>query len=231
MLRRPAPVSKTKIVAIVAGIIVVLGVAAVIWVGQGRRTRSAPAPGEGNGASPAIAEAGKVKGAPTAPVLVEVFSDFNCSHCADAALNFEKKRLQPYLAAGKIRFQFRHFLVGGIQSYNAAVAAECAGRQEKFWPYHDQLFTAQDPSRALQYSEQDIEKFRQVLVKTATGLGLDTTTFKTCLYNEETKADVAGEHALGTQKKVNSTPTYFIDGVKVEGATDAVIAQIEKALR
>lgn len=175
-----------------------------------------------------IPEMGKVKGKANAPALLEVFSDFNCAHCAANASKFEKEALIPYLAAGKLRLQYRHFLVGGIQSYVAALAADCAGKQDKFWPYHDLLYDNFDPQRHLEYTPADVERFRDELISWAAQLGMDITAFNDCLYDEKTKEAVHVDHSRGEQLQVKITPTYVLNGRKLEGELDDIIAIIKK---
>jgi protein-disulfide isomerase len=177
-----------------------------------------------------IPEVGKVKGQASAPALLEVFSDFNCGHCAANAGEFEKTKLIPYLATGKMRLQYRHFLVGGIQSYAAALAAECAARQGKFWPYHDELYARFDPKRYLEYSEADVTRFRDELISLAAELGLDTTAFTNCLFAASTKEAVMADHYRGEQLQVNITPTYVLNGRKLSDEPDEIIAQINKVV-
>jgi protein-disulfide isomerase len=89
---------------------------------------------------------------------------------------------------------------------HAAVAAECAGQQEKFWEYHDQLFEHQ---RALD---------RDSLFRYARDVGLDIAPFRTCLDDPATMDRVRADVTAGTKVGVDSTPTIFINGRRVDGA-------------
>ncbi|MBT9283384.1 MAG: DsbA family protein [Hydrogenibacillus schlegelii] len=79
-----------------------------------------------------------VRGDPSAPVTIIEFSDFQCPFCNQAYLIL-KQLLQNY--QGKIKLAYRHYpLASHEYAYLAALAAEAAGEQGKFWEMHDLLF-------------------------------------------------------------------------------------------
>jgi protein-disulfide isomerase len=90
-----------------------------------------------SGATPA-----NVLGAPTAAVTVEEFADFQCPTCA--TVHTKMKEINS-LYSGRIKFIYRNFPLTQIHknAYDAAVAAEAAGQQGKFWAMQDQLFNNQ----------------------------------------------------------------------------------------
>jgi protein-disulfide isomerase len=90
----------------------------------------------------------------------------------------------------------------------AAYAAECAGRQGRFWEYHDVLF------------ENGRQLGRDALVGYAERLGLDVRAFDQCLDDPATRARVAADVEAASRAGVNSTPTLFINGRLVEGALE-----------
>ena len=90
----------------------------------------------------------------------------------------------------------------------AAYAAECAGKQRRFWEYHDLLF------------ENGERLGRDALVTYAQRIGLDTSAFERCLEDPATRARVTADVEAATRAGVNSTPTLFINGRLVEGALE-----------
>jgi protein-disulfide isomerase len=90
----------------------------------------------------------------------------------------------------------------------AAAAAECAGRLGRFWEYHDMLFEHQ---KALD---------RDSLFRYARDVGLDIPAFRTCLDDPATMDAIAADVAAGTRLGIESTPTIFINGRRVQGALD-----------
>ena len=90
----------------------------------------------------------------------------------------------------------------------AAVAAECAGEQGKFWQYHNLLFANQQ------------ELGRVFLIQYATRLGMDVARFTECLGRADVQARVREDAAEGGRLGIDSTPTVFINGRKIKGALD-----------
>jgi protein-disulfide isomerase len=155
------------------------------------------------------------KGPDDAPVTIVEFSDFQCPACGQAFLDLHdvvRRRRD-------VRLVFRHFPLDQRCNDNiehavhpvaclAACAAECAAQQGKFWEYHDLLF------------ENQAGLARDNLFAFARDLGLDMPRFRTCLDAPETvdlvREDVRAGSALGIQ----STPTIFINGRRIQGALD-----------
>ena len=88
----------------------------------------------------------------------------------------------------------------------AALAARCAGAQGRFWEYHDLLFVAQP------------DFSRDELLGYARRLGLDTPPFTECLDSARFRDAVLADQREGLDAGVGGTPTFFINGRKIEGA-------------
>lgn len=145
-----------------------------------------------------------------AVVSIINYSDFGCPHCATFALNQAKQLREEYEATGKVRFEFKHFIIGGENTRGAALAAECAADQGKFWDYHDVLFQQQGITR---------DPFNRSALKSyAAQLGLDTAQFNQCLDSNQHLEKVARDSSEARSRGVNATPTFFVNGQKVEGA-------------
>jgi protein-disulfide isomerase/uncharacterized membrane protein len=156
-----------------------------------------------------------VKGKADAPVTIVEFSDFECPACAHAFSDLRAlARSRP-----DVRLVFRHFPLdracnpGMEQQLHpdaclAAAAAECAGQLGRFWEYHDKLF---DHQKALD---------RDSLFRYARELGLDIATFRSCLDDPATMDRIAADVAAATRLGVESTPTIFINGRRIQGALD-----------
>jgi protein-disulfide isomerase len=144
------------------------------------------------------------KGPANAPVTIVEFSDFQCPFCGRAEATV-KQVLDNY--KDKVRFVYRDFPLG-MHPYapKAAEAAECAHEQGKFWEYHDALYADQS-----KLSVPDLEA-------TADKLGLKTDTFKTCLESGKYTSEVNKDMADAQKAGVNSTPSFFINGIAVIGA-------------
>ncbi len=156
--------------------------------------------------SPAAPEF-RQRGPADAKIRIVEFSDFQCPACraAEAPL----RRLTT-LYDGKVRLVFKHFPLRMHAWANpAAVAAECAGRQGKFWEYHDRLYDQQD--------EWTNDKFDGFLAGYAKDLALDAPAWQAC--RREPSAAQAAESDMkdGNDAWVGSTPTFFINGRRFVG--------------
>jgi protein-disulfide isomerase len=146
-----------------------------------------------------------------APVLVEVFSDFQCPFCARFAEEAGYQLQLEYANTGLVRFEYRHFAFLGPESNLAAEASDCAADQEKFWEFHDTLFA--------NFRGQNQGSFRNPALKAmAVAIGLEESSFNSCLDSNQYRAKVNQDTNEGRPRGVNSTPTIFVNGEPVTGA-------------
>lgn len=97
-----------------------------------------------------------VLGSPHAKFAIVEFSDFQCPYCVKFANEILPELKKAYIDTGKVQLSFRHLPLTSIhpRSGNAAHASVCAAEQNKFWPFHDQLFSK--PSRL---EDEDLRTF------------------------------------------------------------------------
>ena len=162
-----------------------------------------------------------IKGNPDAPITIVEFSDFQCPFCA----RFHESTLplleQNYISTGKVNFVYRDFPIQSIHpnAIPAALAAECADEQEKFWEMHDMIFESQKAWQDLQIS-QSANLFKQYVSE----IGLDEDQFASCLdsgkYLEEIRNDLNDGRTYG----VTGTPGFFVGNEKI-GFTKLIGAQ------
>ncbi len=144
----------------------------------------------------------------SAKVTLVEFGDYQCPACGQA-YPVTKKVIDSY--AGKINFVFRNFPLSQHQnSMIAAQAAEAAASQGKFWEMNNKLYETQDTWSNL----NPIDLF----VSYAKELGLDTEKFKNDVLANKFSEVINQDLADGTLAGVNATPTFYINGVKLEGA-------------
>lgn len=155
--------------------------------------------------SPVIFTWGTTKGSPDAPLTLFEYSDFQCSHCQEFALTTQKQLEEAYIATGKVRLVFKHYVVNGNESMNAALASECAAEQNRFWPYYDLLMQIQASP-----SEEDLTVAK--LESLAQELDLDMESFCTCLESEKYKEKVNGDKEEAQALGISGTPAFIIDG-------------------
>lgn len=143
----------------------------------------------------------------SAKVTIVEFGDYQCPACA-AAEPVVEQLLSNY--KGKINFVFRNFAFIGQESTWAAEAAECAGDQDKFWQYHNYLYSHQDGENKGTFSKDNLKTI-------ANTLGLNDTQFNLCLDTDKYASKVQGDYNDGQALGINSTPTFFINGEKQVG--------------
>lgn len=158
-------------------------------------------------------------GDPNAPVKVEEFSDFRCSHCKDFSENMEPDFIEQYVKTGKVYLKFYNFPFLAEDSTAAAEAAYCAADQNAFWQYKTQLFTYNTYTGA--YTESN-------LIDYAKKVGLDVEAFKQCLQSDEHLDDVAADKVYATTLGVSATPVFSVNGTLVY--SNELIATVEAAL-
>lgn len=153
------------------------------------------------GADPAHAQ-----GPDNAPVTIEEFGDFQCPPCGALA---GLLRTLEHDYPGKLRLIFRQYpLEVHKHARLAALSAEAAALQGRFWQMHEQLYTAQN-----EWSKA--EDFKPLLNSYASKIGLDLTRFAKDLESEKTQARLKLDRERATSLGVNSTPTLFINGKSV----------------
>jgi len=165
-------------------------------------------------------------GDPKAPVTIVEFADFQCPFCGRFFQTVQVPLVEQYIKAGKARFVYRHFAFLGPESEDAALAAECAREQDKFWDYHDYLFGHQQGENEGAFSKPNLKQF-------ARAVGLDGARFDACLDQGRYLNTVRADTAAGKSYGVNGTPATFINGRLISGAqpVSAFVSVIEEELK
>jgi protein-disulfide isomerase len=146
-----------------------------------------------------------VKGSSNAPVRIVEFADFECPSCGQFFMNTEGSLNALY--GDRIQWAFLDFpLQQHARALPAAIAAQCAQKQGKFWPYHDLVFANQT-----KLSDDDLRGY-------ADRVGLDRKAWDQCFEKQETLAAVQEDSELGNELGVDATPTFFVGGQTLKGA-------------
>jgi protein-disulfide isomerase len=153
-----------------------------------------------SGARHVVGTEGPVRGGATAPVVMVVFSDFECPACGDAFSTLD----QVVKSHGdEMRLVFRHLPLTRIHPHAlpAARAAIAAERQGRFWEYHDAIFR-----------DQASLARPGALEAWATALGLDLVRWRRDRDAEETGRRLQADVGEARRLKVPGTPTLFVNG-------------------
>ncbi len=145
-----------------------------------------------------------LRGPEDAPVLIVEFSDYECPYCRRVQPTMKKLR-EKY--KDQLRWGFKDLPLVKIhpEATRAAIAARCAGDQNKFWDYRDALFEAKKLTGDLYpgLAEQ---------------LNLDTETFMSCLETKKYQANVNEDSAEAAELGFTGTPSFLVNGIALVGA-------------
>jgi protein-disulfide isomerase len=150
-------------------------------------------------------------GDPNAPITIEEFSDFQCPYCEQFHQNTEPQLRQYYIDTGKVHFIYRsmgNFVSGNIggpntESQDAALAAYCAGDQNKFWEMHANLFGNVLGENAGSFTPQRLK-----LIAEKTGLNMDQ--FNSCYDSGKYRDRVQQDFNDGRAAGVTGTPSFLV---------------------
>lgn len=204
---------------LIIGAVVLVGAIGAFWFYSNAKTptnsnrtpnsNATPKPTGTPANAPAGATPPNMTGSPTALVTVEEFADFQCPTCATTHPMMNEIKS---IYGNRIKFIFRDFplaIPAHDKSYEAAVAAEAAGMQGKFWDMQNQLFTNQQVWTAN-------PGYKQIWNDYAQKLGLDVAKFQSDMAGIAAKSRVDEDIKRGKGLNVNSTPTIFVNGVSVD---------------
>ncbi len=155
---------------------------------------------------------GSLLGSKDAKVTLTYWADFQCPYCERFATNV-LPLLASRIADGTVAVQHRDFVFIGPESIDAAVAVRCGGEQGKFWPMHDAVYGAQAGENQGAFA-------RARLAQIAASIGLDATSFTTCLDRPDLLAAVMADTSAGVRAGVTSTPTLDLPGQRFLGVPD-----------
>jgi protein-disulfide isomerase len=149
-----------------------------------------------------LAKSVHIRGNPEAPVTLEEFGDFECPSCAKLA-TFIDQLIKEYHP--RVRLIFRNFSLPMHQlARDAALAAEAAGLQGRYWEMHDMLFQEQ----RVWSGATDAGKLFDFYAET---LGLDLNQFRKDVKSDKVRERIESDQARAKSLGVKMTPTLFVD--------------------
>ncbi len=148
-----------------------------------------------------------IQGSQDAPVTLMEYGDYQCPYCGMAypVVKQVQRRMGESMC-----FVFRNFPLTEVHPFaeGAAEAAEAAGEQGKFWEMHDTLYENQNA-----LAPEDLVGYAQLL-------HLNVPRFITDLKTRAHARRIREDFLSGVRSGVNGTPTFFINGVRHDGASD-----------
>ena len=169
-------------------------------------------------------ESAHIRGNPDAPVTLEEYGDFQCPPCGMFAA-FVGQLEKEY--DSRLRVVFRNFPLGVHEhAREAALAAEAAGLQGRFWEMHDVLYREQETWSKAPNARELFESY-------AGTIGLDLNKFRKDMDGEKTRERVEADRQRGESLGIQTTPTLFINNQPVDQKDknpEGIRAEINAAL-
>ncbi len=179
-------------------------------------------------ANPRPMENGVALGDPDAPVVIDLFEDFQCPACKLYSEEVEKRIVETYVANGQVYYVFHHFPFldsrsATKESQQAANASMCALEQDHFWDYHDILFA--------NWEGENIGTFRdENLISFAETLELDMDLFTACFEEKRYEDEIQADFNLGLEMGVSGTPSVFVNGQHISPKHIPTFEEVQQAV-
>jgi protein-disulfide isomerase len=172
----------------------------------------------------ALPDGDVVLGSDKAPVTIIEYASMTCPHCAHFSEDTFPELQKRYIDTGKVRFIFREFPLDALAAAGFMLA-RCAGK-DKFMPIVETLFAKQSDWVV----QQPIEPLKAI----AKQFGFTEDSFNQCLANQKVLDSIQAVRDRASQKLgVNSTPTFFINGKRLQGdvSIDSMAKEIDPYLK
>nr|WP_288808421.1 thioredoxin domain-containing protein [uncultured Sphingobacterium sp.] len=164
---------------------------------------------------PRVNDKDHIQGNGNADVTIVEYGDYQCPHCGAAHPILKKMMAE---LGSQIRLVFRNFPLSEMHEYArpAALAAEAAGQQGKFWEMHDAIY------------ENQSSLSTRLFMDLAERLGLDVDNFKSAMQDQSLDEKVEGDFESGMMSGVNGTPTFFVNGEKFDGGAEDLVRMLRE---
>jgi protein-disulfide isomerase len=164
---------------------------------------------------PAVSTTDHTQGKKDADIVIVEYGDYQCPYCG-AAYPVLKEMMNKY--ENQVQFVFRNFPLSEMHQYArpAAIVAEAAALQGKFWEMHDAIYENQ------QYLNEEL------LLELAEKLELDSQQFNADIKKSEVAEKIDADFESGIMSGVNGTPSLFVNGTKFNGGPEDLLQLISE---
>ena len=162
-------------------------------------------------------------GPANAPVTITEFASMTCPHCAAFNETVFPKIKSEYIDTGKIRYVFREFPLD-IKAAAGSMLARCIAKDDagKYFAVIDMLFKQQN--------DWVLQNTTETLIRIGKQAGLSQQAIEECLKDQALLDKIAADQKYASEVlKVDSTPTFFINGDKIKGETS--FAEFDKRIK
>jgi protein-disulfide isomerase len=145
------------------------------------------------------------RGDSAAKVVIVEYADLECPACSTFAKETFRPLMAKYVETGRARFAFRHFpLPNHPMARPAAIAAQCAAEQDKFWEFYEGVF------------QRQVKLDDTVVLSLVKSLGLNRNRWSACLKGDATRT-VEKDFDEARKLKLRGTPTFVIGRAEAGG--------------
>jgi protein-disulfide isomerase len=213
--RAPKPVWQSPVV-LVSIAAVLIGIAVIAFVRP-----SEPAPGQELVTPPTsyagVPVKGEVLGAATAPVVLELYSDFQCPACRLFVTQQLARLVSDFVQPGILRIEARDIDILGQgtpnESLELAAGAACAAAQDRYWQFHDYVFWNQGRENRGDHSAAFI-------ATVADAAGVERVAWDACFAQPDARTPITSRTNAAIGAGINSTPTLVVNGQSFTGVPD-----------
>jgi len=152
-------------------------------------------------------------GQASSTVTIIEFGDFACPYCQSSATATRELGIK---YQNKIKFIYRDYPLHE-NSIDLAIAARCAGEQNKFWEMHDSLFAHQD---ILSVATTTNDELKTDLLNIASDLKLGISQFTICLNDRRYISQIKKDYEDGELLEIDGTPTWYVNNYRITGSMD-----------
>ena len=166
---------------------------------------------------PAALVDGEVLGPATAPVVLELYSDFQCPACKQFVTLQLPRLVTEFVQPGMLRIEARDIDIVGSgtpsESLELAAGAACAAEQDRYWEFHDYVFWNQG-------RENRGDHNAAFIASVADASGVDRTAWDACLAAPDSRASITAQTRAALAAGIGSTPTLVVNGQAYVGVQD-----------
>jgi protein-disulfide isomerase len=157
---------------------------------------------------------GDVLGMATAPVVMELYADFQCPACRVFVTKQLDRLVADFVVQGTLRIEAHDiaFLGRGQpdESIELAAGARCAAEQDRYWQFHDYVFWNQG-------RENRGDHDGEFIARMAGAAGVEPAAFDACLARPDVRSSIEAGTRTAASQGIQSTPTLVVNGARVVG--------------
>lgn len=223
-----APRSLLVPIAVLVAVAVLLLVGLLGRSGAGSSGTASPPPSAAEESQPDLARRTvgdpRALGEVDAPVVMVMWSDFQCPFCGRFARETQPRLVERYVDTGILRIEWRDFPYIGPESLPAAVAGRAAAAQGRFWEFGEAVYGQERRPRSDDFDAAHLRAY-------ADQAGLDLGAYDAAVAGQAGSDEVRAELAEASRLGVTGTPAFLVNGEPVIGAQplESFVAVIEQA--